>query len=268
MSTLKPHEEILHKIPEVLIAGKGWVGTEVAKSFPDATQVDENNSAKNFEGKMFDYCFICVPTPPNEDGSCDTSIVEDVFNEYGKIVDTFIIRSTVNLGFTEQMSKKGYKVVFQPEYIGETVAHPYLAHGTDFIILGGDKGVVDRVGHLWAKVSSPTIRIQIVDSRTAELAKLMENSFLACKVTFFNQFFDLAESFDVNYHQLRESFLLDERMGRSHTQVYPDNRGYAGKCLPKDVANAIFSGKKLGADVSFLEAMQEYNARLRERNGK
>ncbi len=266
MTELKPHEEILHKIPHVLIAGKGWVGTEVAKHFPNAVQVDENNSSKDFEGQNFDYCFICVPTPPNEDGSCDTSIVESVFKEYGNIVDTFIIRSTVNLGFTEEMTHKGYKAVFQPEYIGETVAHPYLNHGTDFIILGGEKGVVDNVGHLWAQVSSPTIHIQIVDSRTAELAKLMENSFLACKVTFFNQFFDLAESFGVNYHQLRESFLLDGRMGRSHTQVYPNNRGYAGKCLPKDVANAIFSGKKLGADMSFLEAMQDYNTRLRNRS--
>ncbi len=44
MTELKPHEEILHKIPHVLIAGKGWVGTEVAKHFPNAVQVDENNS--------------------------------------------------------------------------------------------------------------------------------------------------------------------------------------------------------------------------------
>lgn len=266
MTELKPHEEVLHKIPNVLIAGKGWVGKEVAKYFPKATQIDEHNSAKDFQGQTFDYCFICVPTPPNEDGSCDVSIIESVFKEYGEIVNIFIIRSTVNLGFTEYMATKGYKVVFQPEYIGETIAHPYLNHGTDFIILGGEKGVVDDVGHLWAQVCSPTIRIQIVDSRTAELAKLMENSFLACRVTFFNQFFDLAEVLDVNYHQLRETFLLDERMGRSHTQVYPNNRGYAGKCLPKDVSNAIFSGKKLGVDMSFLEAMHEYNTRLRNRS--
>jgi UDPglucose 6-dehydrogenase len=85
----------------------------------------------------------------------------------------------------------------------------------------------------------------------------MENSFLATKVAFVNQFYDLAKAFNVNYHELRELWLADERIGRSHT-IVTEERGYRGRCLPKDVAALISAARNVGG-APLLEAVDSYN---------
>jgi UDP-glucose 6-dehydrogenase len=92
----------------------------------------------------------------------------------------------------------------------------------------------------------------------------MENAFLALKVTFCNEFYDIASVLGVDYNELRELWLLDPRMGRSHSFVYPENRGYGGKCLPKDVAALIQTATAHGYHPSLLTAMAETNSRFRE----
>ena len=89
----------------------------------------------------------------------------------------------------------------------------------------------------------------------------MENSFYSVKVTFCNQFYDLAESMGIDYNQLRETWLLDPRISKSHTFVYPDNRGYGGSCLPKDTAAIIYQADQKGVDMSLLKATEEANRR-------
>jgi UDPglucose 6-dehydrogenase len=120
---------------------------------------------------------------------------------------------------------------------------------------------VDKVANVYQHVYSADLRIHIVDARTAELAKYMENCFLATKVIFCNEFFDFAEKLGVSYTELRETWLMDERMGRSHTFVYPDKRGYDGKCLPKDMKAMLAQADALGVDATFLHAVDEKNAK-------
>ena len=120
----------------------------------------------------------------------------------------------------------------------------------------------------YQQVCSAEIIINIVDSRTAELAKYMENCFLATKVIFCNEFYDLAEKMGVSYTKLRETWLMDERMGRSHTFVYPDARGYAGKCLPKYVDALLVQAENQGVDMNVLRSVKsknsEYNSGKKE----
>ena len=85
----------------------------------------------------------------------------------------------------------------------------------------------------------------------------MENTFLATKVAFVNQFYDLAEAWGVNFNELRELWLADERIGRSHT-IVTEERGYRGRCLPKDIAAIIHAAKSLGG-APLLEAVDRYN---------
>ncbi len=68
----------------------------------------------------------------------------------------------------------------------------------------------------------------------------MVNSYLAAKVIFVNEFYDLAQALGVDYTLLRETWLADPRIGRSHTFVYSEKRGFGGSCFPKDTA-AILS---------------------------
>src|SRR4029077_1080164 len=91
------------------------------------------------------------------------------------------------------------------------------------------------------------------------------NAFLATKVTFCNEFFDIAQRFGIDYNELRELWLLDPRIGKSHTFVFADKRGYAGKCLPKDMDAVIAAAEDAGYDAQFLKAVASSNDRMRSR---
>jgi UDP-glucose 6-dehydrogenase len=102
--------------------------------------------------------------------------------------------------------------------------------------------------------------------RTAELTKYMENAFLALKVTFCNEFYDIAEAQGVDYNELRELWLLDPRIGRSHTFVLPFGRGFGGRCLPKDLNAIIHAARGAGVEAGLLEAVRDVNDAIRARN--
>jgi UDP-glucose 6-dehydrogenase len=88
----------------------------------------------------------------------------------------------------------------------------------------------------------------------------MENAFLATKVTFVNQFFDIAVSLGVNFDELRQLWLLDGRVGGSHTTVTAE-RGFSGRCLPKDLL-AMITAMRAGGGAPLLEAVFSYNELL------
>jgi UDP-glucose 6-dehydrogenase len=91
----------------------------------------------------------------------------------------------------------------------------------------------------------------------------MENSFLALKVAFCNEFFDLCQSLGIDYDLVRDAWLQDRRMGASHTLVTAE-RGYGGKCLPKDIAAVCDSARRLGVPMEVLEAAQRSNSKYRQ----
>ena len=248
---------------KVAIVGLGYVGTAMNKLFAQAVVYDEPKGVgSRDEVNACEAAFVCVPTPAGEDGACDTSVVEDVLGWLE--TDVIILRSTVPVGFTERMcAKTGKNIVFQPEYCGETADHPYVdLSRRAWITLGGEREAVEKAVQVYQQVYSSEVRIKTVDSRTAELAKYMENCYLAAKVTFCNEFYDIAQKAGVSYTELRETWLMDERMGRSHTFVFPDKRGFDGKCLPKDVAALIAQADELGVDAGFMKAVQKKNEEL------
>ena len=251
----------------VSIVGYGHVGNCMHQLFPSAVIYDEpKDIGTREEVNECDFAFVCVPTPKAEDGSCDTSIVEDVLNWLSP-KECIILRSTVPVGFTRKNCFDLNKnIIFQPEYYGETKNHPFAnPHNRSWITLGGTSNLTSRVAELYQTVFTSDIIIHQVDSNTAELAKYMENSFYSVKVTFCNQFYDLAKKFDVDYNQLRETWLLDPRISRSHTFVYPDDRGYGGSCLPKDTAAIIYQGDEMGVDMKLLKVTEEINGGYHDR---
>lgn len=248
---------------KVGIVGYGHVGSIMHELFEDSCIYDEPKKIGSREQiNSCDFAFICVPTPKAENGSCDTSIVEDVLSWIES--DIVVIRSTIPVGFTDKWRwETGKHIVFQPEYYGETVAHPFEdPHNRSWITLGGYGFDTCKVSQLYQTIFTSDLIINQVDARTAELAKYMENAFLATKVSFCNQFYDIAKKLGVDYDKLRETWLLDPRIGRSHTFVYKDNRGYGGSCLPKDTAAIIYQGDVVGADMSILKTIEEYNESL------
>ena len=231
------------KKPSILVIGVGTVGTNVARRLlPESSTVENDISIFVYdkyketfaekEDKHYDLAFICVDTPYTDDNSCDITEVRNALIEND--AELFVIKSTVLPGTTERLRKEtGKHIVFSPEYYGSTQHCNNFKF--DFTILGGFKTDCIKVVPLLQHIYEANHQFRITDSKTAELVKYMENSYLAMKVSFCSQFFDIAESAGVNYEELRELFILDPRVNPSHTFVYRDKPYWDSHCLNKDV---------------------------------
>jgi UDPglucose 6-dehydrogenase len=252
--------------PSVAIVGVGAVGRSMRTLFPDAVLYDEPLGLGSREAvSRCDFAFVCVPTPSTATGACDTSIVEDVVSWCDS--DTVVLRSTVAPGTTDRLaSTYRRRVIFQPAYgPGSTPDHPYAdARSLGWIILGGPREWTVPVADLYKRVLSADLVIQQTEATTAELTKYMENAFLAAKVAFCNEFYDLAAALGVDYNELRELWLLDSRIGRSHTWVHPEDRGFGGDCLPKDLAALLRAAEDADVSAHLLHAVAESNQRVRQ----
>lgn len=246
------------------IIGYGFVGKAIHKLFPNSLIFDPlvKESASKEDINKTDVAFVCVPTNMLPDGSCDTSIVDETVGwlEAGLI----IIRSTVKPGTTEELKKKypNKHIIFQPEYIGETVGHP-MNQDTSFIVLGGDEADVNKAILLYQTVYNASVKIIILTATEAELAKYMTNSAIGNMVTFANEFYNIINTFGGNYHKVREAFLADPRMSRYFTFVYPDKRGFSGKCIPKDMNAIAKASKDKGYKAEFVEDILKNNDRIK-----
>jgi UDPglucose 6-dehydrogenase len=254
---------------KVGIVGVGAVGAGIAKMFPGATLYDEpKQMGSRADVNTCDVAFVCVPTPSAEDGSCDTSIVEDVVSWLEASV--ICIRSTVSVGTTRRLANTFKKdVVFQPEYgPAETPDHPFNdLRKVRWIILGGSSEATRIVSRAWQGVYNSDIVIRHTTPEAAELCKYMENAFLAMKVSFCNEFYELAQRLEVDYEELRELWLLDPRIGRSHTFVFPDKRGFGGRCLPKDLEAIVRIAEDLEYSPELLTEVMRTNTRMRSLSG-
>jgi len=259
------------KKPKVGVVGSGVVGLAIQKLCGPETVMYDTKPGYTQDKKAINTCaavFICVPTPMSADRSCDTSIVEEVVSWVE--APLIIIRSTVSPGTTDRLRERyGRAVVFPPEYLGETPAHVFgnMAERS-CIVLGGRTEDTSRAADLYMHYYNSMVYFYFCDARTAEVAKYMENSFYAVKVTFVNEFYEIAKAHGVDFNVLREVWLADTRISRDHTFVYPDSRGFTGKCLPKDVNAIVKSSEQHGYDPQFLKATLTINDRFLSANKK
>lgn len=247
------------------IIGYGHVGGAMCELFKNAVVYDKHKGiGTEKEINECDVAFVCVPTPMAKDGSCDTSVVEEVISWC--TCKCIILRSTVRIGFTREMRKKYNKeIVFQPEYYGETVAHPY-ANLSDrkWLTFGGTPNGIDTAIKAYQTVINSNVKIYQCSSDEAEMAKYMENAFLATKVIFCNEMYDLCKKLDLNYNIVRELWTADPRTGTSHTFIYEDNRGFGGSCFPKDTSALVRQGLAVNCDMTMLEAVIAKNTKYKE----
>src|SRR5262249_2403031 len=156
-------------------------------------------------------------------------------------------------------------IVFSPEYIGEAPGHPWSKiDAPGFLIVGGTARARELVVEAYLACASGPLRVRKTSAKAAELCKYMENCFLAMKVAFVNQFFDIATEFNVDFDELRELWLLDSRIGESHTRTVLPERGFSGRCLPKDM-RALVTEMASHGRAPLLEAVLAYNDLVRKR---
>ena len=222
---------------KVAIIGLGWVGKAMHDLFTDAYVYDPITvGGKKSEVNKCDIAFICVPSPNHNKGALDTSIVEECVSWCR--CPLIVIRSTVNPGTTDYLSKKyKKKIVMQPEYLGETPNHPMLDPKVrQFMILGGNKKDIRKVIDLYTRVYNANITIRQVSAYEAEVIKISENRAIAFKVGQCQELYDVCEKAGIDYYTIRDAIFSDDpRFNLWWTFVYPDKRGFNSKCIPKDV---------------------------------
>jgi UDPglucose 6-dehydrogenase len=216
----------------IKIYGYGWVGKAMKTLFPDALIHDPQ---QNFINEEFaDVSFICVPTLL-KDNKLDCSIVEEVVK--GCNSSLIIIRSTVMPGTCDRLEKLGKNIVFQPEYLGETINHPMTVQkDRPFMVLGGRPENRQRVIELYQNVYHANITIRQVTNYEAEVIKLSENRAIAYKVAQCQELYDACQKAGIDYYTIRDAVYGDDpRFNLWWTFVYPNKRGFNSKCIPKDV---------------------------------
>lgn len=280
----------------VAIIGYGYVGKAIERFFNehfklfvyDPKYMDDSSMGERLEdstdpsrGKNLiftkdrseinscDLAIVCVPTPKNEDGSVDLSIIEETMQWLN--TPLILLKSTVPPGTTQKLiDTSGKYVAFSPEYIGEGkymiqwwkdkgYPHPTDMKYHDFQIFGGTSETTSQIVEFFKTVMGPDVHYMQTDATTAEVTKYMENSWGATKVTFANEFYEIAKAFGVNYDELRELWLMDGRVERMHTLVFKGKRGFGGKCFPKDIHGIIKASEEAGYDPKFLKQVIESN---------
>jgi len=237
------------------IVGQGYVGTAVKEVFSkhyETNTFDLNGdcTCRDIEDLVTtsDIIFVCVPTPMKKDGSCDTSIVESVVKDIDETVSCFTnkdhkivaIKSTVTPGTTNRLNKK-YKnitVIFNPEFLTEANFIDDFKNQSR-IIIGGQRPSTTKLRQVYS-LAFPNAKIVKTGSKTAEMVKYFTNTFLATKVSFANEMYQICDKLDIDYDKVVEYSTYDERLGKSHWAVPgPDGHyGFGGSCFPKDV-NAL-----------------------------
>lgn len=220
--------------------------------------------------KQSEYVFICLPTPFNHNTNrIDLSIIDECIesitpmtNSTDKIV---IIKSTVVPGTTLQYIKKypSTNFCFNPEFLTEA---NYLEDSCrpDRIVIGAENNnVMRRVADLYRNIF-PSTKMFLTDTMTAETVKYMANCYLATKVMFANEMFDLCERLGIKYEEVKKMVVADSRIYDSHLDV-TTLRGFGGKCFPKDIVSLIGKFNELGIDCSLLETVWNKNLKIRKK---
>ena len=250
------------------IVGQGYVGTAVKTVFEkhyETNTFDLNGkcNCKSMDELIdnSDIIFVCVPTPMKKDGSCDTSIVEGVVGELNALALTrqcsnriIAIKSTIPPGTTNRLNKNHefVSVIFNPEFLTEANFIEDFRNQSR-IIIGGVRPATTELRQVYSVVF-PETKIVKTGSKTAEMVKYLTNTFLATKVSFANEMFQICDELGIDYDKVVEYSIYDERLGKSHWAVPgPDGHyGFGGSCFPKDINALISVAKKLDLEPNVL----------------
>ena len=215
-----------------------------------------------------DLAIVCVMTAENKDGSCDLSIVEESVKWLSALKATILIKSAVTPGTTDKLVEK-YKarIAVSPEYFGESKYYlppEWSPKAWPFHIFGGDKKLTAKCVEIFKPLFNPRTFYYQTDAKTAEMIKYAENVWGATKVTWANEFYEICKSMGINYDEMREGWALDPRVEKMHTSVFENNRGFGGKCFPKDLKAIIKASEDAGYEPKFLKEVWASNQKFRD----
>jgi UDPglucose 6-dehydrogenase len=278
------------------IIGRGFVGGSLEKyisqragfitnkkinlSCYDVNDSDDINIGYERVVRESDFIYLCVPTPMNKDGSCNTEIVEQCLHliDFWCAVHTkkviVILKSTMVVGTTSRLEEKvrNIELVVSPEFLTERTAFDDVKN-TDYNLYGIFNQDAEIKMYNLNNVLWPYAQAVFVAPEEAELIKYMTNSYYALKVTFANMMNQLAENLGIDYNEFIETAVeVDGRLGSAegdkllhwHVPGPDGNLGFGGKCFSKDMNGMIKLLEANGINAGVLKKAWEYNLEVRE----
>ncbi len=217
--------------------------------------------------------FICVSTPPKENGSADLRAVDSVATTIGQLMERpamVVNKSTVPIGTADrvraiierELNSRGVKIDFDvvsnPEFLKEGAAIDDFMK-PDRIVVGADRAdSIEQMRELYAPFNRNHNRFMVMDIRSAELTKYAANAMLATKISFMNEMANIAERVGANIENVRVGIGSDSRIG--YDFIYA-GVGYGGSCFPKDVQALEHTAAEYGYEARLVHAVEEVNRR-------
>jgi UDPglucose 6-dehydrogenase len=208
--------------------------------------------------------YICVPTPANEDGSCNTSIVEQVIDNlhqlnFKKII---AIKSTVEPGTTEKLINiySNDNICFVPEFLRERCAVSDFIENHDLLAIGTvNQNVFNSIKESHGNYPK---NVKMLSPTEAELLKYYSNIFNAMRIIFANEMYEIANKLNSDYNQIKEAYILRNTKDM-YLDVNENFRGYGGVCLPKDTKAIAALCNRLGLDLKLFETIDKENNKFK-----
>jgi UDPglucose 6-dehydrogenase len=219
------------------------------------------------------FVFNCVGTPPQADGSCDLSYVQQVAHEVGKTMQDYKIiinKSTVPVGtadmvkaiIAEELRARNlslqFDVVSNPEFLKEGDAVSDFMKPDRVIVGTDDVRTAKLLEALYAPFARSRDKMIVMGVRSAELTKYAANCMLATKISFMNEIANICERVGADVKDVRVGIGSDRRIGYSF--IYP-GVGYGGSCFPKDVKALIHTARENGYTAELVGAVDSVNNR-------
>jgi len=240
------------------------MGNDIVAFDPYKKIPKEYGNNKFEEVKECPIIFLCLPTVPTDDGKgMDFSPIKETLDKLHGTDSIVVMESSVLPGTTRKLAKEYdiKNIVFIPEFLTmRTAMSDFMC--PDRILIGVD-GTIDLrlLYNLYKEFKCPKI---VTTFETAELTKLASNCFFATKVTFANEFFDIANLFGVDWDEVKDYLYMDNRIGNNHMKVIENSRGFGNVCLPKDTYQLWYELKEKDIDIALLRQVIDKNYYFRK----